>query len=155
MDSSIPDDAVGCDMFDPKHIENYEKMNMNEKAKSSEEPKAKEPNHILRLKMLSQLSRKLAYWIDADTEIPAWVHEHIKTSLASMQQVSQFLMDQTVDVSDVSENKLIPTHPEMWHKAKIEARKRFNEAEDKANIYASKWYKEHGGQWRKKSGKNG
>lgn len=130
-------------------------LNIDEKAKPSEEPKAEEPNHVLRLKMLSQIARKLAYWIDSDTEIPEWVHEHIKTSLGSMQQVSEFLMGQTVDVSDVKENKLVPTKPELWQKAKIEGRKRFNEAQDKANIYASKWYKEHGGQFRKKSKQNG
>ena len=72
-----------------------------------------------------------------------------------MQQVSEFLMGQTIDVSDVKENKLVPTKPELWQKAKIEGRKRFNEAQDKANIYASKWYKEHGGQFRKKSKQNG
>lgn len=130
---------------------NQPEFNMSEK--KAEPPQ--EPNHVLRLKMLSQIARKLAYWIDKDTEIPEWVLEHINTSLASIQQVNEFLMGQTVDVSDVRESKLVPTKPEMWQKAKIEGKKRFSEAQDKANIYASKWYKEHNGQWKKKAKENG
>lgn len=157
-----PEGVAVCDpmrpgFFDNVHQAKKEFDRMNEKKK--EEPKPEEPSHILRLKMLSQIARKLAYWIDNETEIPAWVHEKINTSLASMKQASEYLMDQTVDVSKVNEDsiietRLVPSKPEMWERAKIEGRKRFAESEDKAQTYASKWYKEHGGNWKKKNKTN-
>lgn len=144
-----PDDVAVCDPMRPGFFDA-----LTEKKK--EEPKPEEPSHILRLKMISQLARKLAYWVDNDTEIPAWIHEKINISLANMKAASEYLMDQTVDVSKINENeiietRLIPTKPETWEKAKIEGRKRFAESEDKANLFASKWYKEHGGSWKKKN----
>jgi hypothetical protein len=117
-----------------------------------EEPQQEEPNHILKLKMLSQMARKLAYWIDRDTEVPAWAMEKIDAALGSMKTVNDFFMEQTVDVQ---ESKLVPTKPAIWEQAKVEGKKRFNESQEKERIYASKWYKEHGGQWRKKPIQNG
>jgi hypothetical protein len=126
---------------------------LSEKEKQAETPV--EPSHILKLKMISQIARKLAYWIDEDTQIPSWTLEKIDASLAAMKEINSFFMEQTVDVKAPNESKLIPTKPEMWQKAKIEGKKRFNESTNQSMIFSSKYYKEHGGKWRKKRKENG
>ena len=48
------------------------------------------------------------------------------------------------------ENK--PTDSALWGRAIAEAKKRFRVYPSAyANAWASKWYKEHGGNWRKES----
>lgn len=48
----------------------------------------------------------------------------------------------------MSKNK--PNNPELWARAKAAARAKFDVYPSAyANLWASKWYKQHGGSWRK------
>lgn len=48
--------------------------------------------------------------------------------------------------------KNVPTNPELWSRAKSEAKKRFDVYPSAyANGWAAKWYKEHGGGWKSKA----
>ncbi len=50
------------------------------------------------------------------------------------------------------QEKNVPTNPELWSRAKSEAKKRFDVYPSAyANGWASKWYKKRGGGWRSKS----
>jgi len=52
------------------------------------------------------------------------------------------------------EGENTPTNPELWSRAKSAARSKFDKYPSAyANLYASKWYKKHGGGWRKKKKK--
>ena len=52
------------------------------------------------------------------------------------------------------EGKNVPTNPELWSRAKAAARNKFDKYPSAyANLWASKWYKKHGGGWRKKKRK--
>jgi hypothetical protein len=45
-----------------------------------------------------------------------------------------------------------PTDPALWSKAKAQAKKKFDVYPSAyANGWAAKWYKEHGGGWKKSS----
>lgn len=45
--------------------------------------------------------------------------------------------------------KPVPTKPELWSRAKAEAKKKFDVYPSAyANGWAAKWYKEKGGGWR-------
>lgn len=51
-----------------------------------------------------------------------------------------------------SGSKRKPTKPELWSRAKSKAKAKFDVYPSAyANLWASKWYKEHGGGWRKSS----
>jgi len=53
----------------------------------------------------------------------------------------------------MSKNK--PNNPELWARAKAAAKSKFDVYPSAyANLWASKWYKKHGGTWRKASKKN-
>ena len=48
----------------------------------------------------------------------------------------------------MSKNK--PNNPELWAKAKAAAKSKFDVYPSAyANLWAAKWYKQHGGTWRK------
>lgn len=52
----------------------------------------------------------------------------------------------------VLNEKNVPTNPELWSRAKSEAKKRFDVYPSAyANGWAAKWYKEHGGGWKSKA----
>ena len=98
-----------------------------------------------------------------------WADDHVSEAKNNMDQVFDFFMNQTKEleknVSDVKsdlsqfsmnesesidegENK--PTKPELWSRAKSLAKSKFKVYPSAyANGWASKWYKEHGGGWRK------
>jgi hypothetical protein len=51
----------------------------------------------------------------------------------------------------LEEGENSPTNPGLWSRAKAAARAKFTKYPSAyANLYASKWYKQHGGGWRKK-----
>lgn len=53
------------------------------------------------------------------------------------------------------EGKNAPTNPALWSRAKAAARNKFTKYPSAyANAWASKWYKKHGGGWRKKKKAN-
>lgn len=59
--------------------------------------------------------------------------------------------DLDTDMTSLHE-KNVPTDPELWSRAKAEAKKRFDVYPSAyANGWASKWYKEHGGGWSSES----
>ena len=66
---------------------------------------------------------------------PVWVsHENLK------------------EYAMLNESKNTPNNPKLWSKAKSLAKKKFDVYPSAyANLWASKWYKEHGGTWSKKS----
>ena len=98
-----------------------------------------------------------------------WADDHISEAKNNMDQVFDFFMNQTNEleknVSDVKsdlsqfsmneseeidEGKNKPTKPELWSRAKSLAKSKFKVYPSAyANGWASKWYKEHGGGWRK------
>ena len=48
----------------------------------------------------------------------------------------------------LTEGKNTPSNPELWSKAKAQAKKKFKVYPSAyANLWASKWYKKHGGTW--------
>ena len=48
--------------------------------------------------------------------------------------------------------KNVPTNPELWSRAKSEAKKRFDVYPSAyANGWAAKWYKKRGGGWKSQS----
>ena len=49
----------------------------------------------------------------------------------------------------------VPTNPELWSRAKAEAKKRFDVWPSAySNAWSAKWYKQHGGGWKKKKKKD-
>ena len=57
----------------------------------------------------------------------------------------------TFEFEETLHEKNIPTKPQLWSRAKAEAKKRFDVYPSAyANGWAAKWYKERGGRWRTK-----
>lgn len=62
--------------------------------------------------------------------------------------------DNDNDVDFLFEGENAPTNPELWSRAKSLARSKFDKYPSAyANGWAAKWYKKHGGGWRKKKKK--
>lgn len=58
------------------------------------------------------------------------------------------------DLDFLLEGENAPTNPELWSRAKSLARSKFDKYPSAyANGWAAKWYKQHGGGWRKKKKK--
>jgi len=56
--------------------------------------------------------------------------------------------------TNIAKGENAPTNPKLWVKAKSKARGKFKVYPSAyANAYASKWYKNQGGGWRKKKKK--
>jgi hypothetical protein len=54
----------------------------------------------------------------------------------------------------LQEGENTPTNPALWSRAKAAARSKFDKYPSAyANLFASKWYKKHGGSWTKKKKK--
>jgi hypothetical protein len=76
-----------------------------------------------------------------------------------MDQVFDFFMNETKkgdnpdnlnEEESIDESKNKPTNPKLWSRAKSLAKSKFDVYPSAyANGWASKWYKEHGGGWRK------
>ena len=70
-----------------------------------------------------------------------------KLYIVDLSKTHDYSKDEEIDEG---ENK--PTKPELWSRAKSMAKSKFDVYPSAyANGWASKWYKEHGGGWRKKS----
>lgn len=86
----------------------------------------------------------------------AWAGDHIATAKDDIQEVANFVeayfeKDQISESSEeIDESKNKPTKPELWSRAKSLAKSKFKVYPSAyANGWASKWYKSHGGGWRK------
>ena len=86
----------------------------------------------------------------------AWAGDHIATSKDDIQEVANFIeahfekneMNESMKEIDESKNK--PTNPKLWAQAKSKAKSKFKVYPSAyANGWAAKWYKQHGGSWRK------
>lgn len=63
--------------------------------------------------------------------------------------------DDNGETGYLEEGENAPTNPELWSRAKSAARSKFDKYPSAyANAWASKWYKKHGGGWRKKKKTN-
>ena len=93
-----------------------------------------------------------------------WADDHITAAKENIDQVFDFLMNQTkggeMDESllseeyQIDESKNVPTNPKLWSRAKAAAKAKYDVYPSAlANGFASKWYKERGGGWKKKSKK--
>ena len=87
-----------------------------------------------------------------------WADDHITTAKENMDQVFDFLMNETkkdsINESEDLEEENVPTNPKLWSRAKAAAKAKYDVYPSAyANGFASKWYKERGGGWKKKSKK--
>jgi hypothetical protein len=87
----------------------------------------------------------------------AWAGDHVSTSKDDIEEVANFIFSQCSNEGEnlneeqsIDEGKNKPTKPELWSRAKSMAKSKFKVYPSAyANGWASKWYKEHGGGWRK------
>ena len=98
-----------------------------------------------------------------------WADDHVSEAKNNMDQVFDFFMNKTKEMekgitdvkSDLSqfslneeeqidESKNKPTNTKLWARAKSMAKSKFKVYPSAyANGWAAKWYKKHGGGWRK------
>ncbi len=85
-----------------------------------------------------------------------WASDHIAEAKNNMDQVFDFLMNEKTknqiqeSEEELEEGKNKPTKPELWSRAKSLAKSKFKVYPSAyANGWAAKWYKSHGGGWRK------
>ncbi len=85
-----------------------------------------------------------------------WASDHIAEAKNNMDQVFDFLMNEKTknqiqeSEQELEEGKNKPTKPELWSRAKSLAKSKFKVYPSAyANGWAAKWYKSHGGGWRK------
>ena len=75
-------------------------------------------------------------------------HKTKRQAIAQMRALYANVPDATM----AKRGKNEPTNPALWERAKTEAKKRFTVYPSAyANAWASRWYKERGGDWRKES----
>jgi len=76
--------------------------------------------------------------------------EELKKFIESV--VKEAIREERVNEEDLVEgSKNEPTNPELWSRAKVAAKRKYDVYPSAyANAYASKWYKDKGGGWRKK-----
>ena len=88
-----------------------------------------------------------------------WADDHITVAKENIDQVFDFLMNeekggQSLNESEDLEEENVPTNPKLWSRAKSTAKAKYDVYPSAlANGFASKWYKERGGGWKKKSKK--
>jgi len=98
--------------------------------------------------------------IDSILKEHDWAQDHISEAKSLLDQVFDFLMNQTKgeqyedkminEESQIDEGKNKPTNPKLWARAKSMAKSKFKVYPSAyANGWAAKWYKKHGGGWRK------
>jgi hypothetical protein len=88
-----------------------------------------------------------------------WADDHVSEAKNNMDQVFDFFMNETQKADNpdnineeesIDESKNKPTNPKLWSRAKSLAKSKFDVYPSAyANGWASKWYKKHGGGWRK------
>jgi len=96
--------------------------------------------------------------IDSILKEHDWAQDHIAEAKSLLDQVFDFLMNETSDVEDslneakedIDESKNKPTNAKLWSRAKSLAKSKFKVYPSAyANGWAAKWYKKQGGSWRK------
>ncbi len=69
--------------------------------------------------------------------------------------IYDYYLERCSDDNQLTEGKNIPTNPELWSRAKAAAKSKYKVYPSAyANGFASKWYKERGGGWRKSKKKS-
>ncbi len=98
--------------------------------------------------------------IDSILKEHDWAQDHIAEAKSLLDQVFDFLMNETKREEsslneaqeEIDESKNKPTNPKLWSRAKSLAKAKFKVYPSAyANGWAAKWYKKHGGGWRKSS----
>lgn len=109
--------------------------------------------------------------IDSILKEHDWAQDHIAEAKSLLDQVFDFLMNETKsgeeygkeknikanpdtfslnEESQIDEGKNKPTNPKLWARAKSMAKSKFKVYPSAyANGWAAKWYKKQGGGWRK------
>lgn len=106
-----------------------------------------------------------------------WAVDHLTTSKDDIEEVFNFLVAEVKDyerinqherdelarmdvgmpanmneATEIDEGKNVPTNKKLWARAKSMAKSKFKVYPSAyANGWAAKWYKKHGGGWKKKS----
>jgi hypothetical protein len=66
------------------------------------------------------------------------------------EHILNYYLERCSENNQLTEGKNIPTNPELWSRAKSAAKSKYKVYPSAyANAYASKWYKERGGGWKK------
>ena len=97
--------------------------------------------------------------IDSILKEHDWAQDHIAEAKSLLDQVFDFLMNQTKgeqsedeminEESQIDEAKHKPTNVKLWSRAKSLAKSKFKVYPSAyANGWAAKWYKSHGGGWK-------
>lgn len=77
---------------------------------------------------------------------------HIKLADLISNLGNEDLFDESISLISTAQSKNEPTDKALWGRAKAEAKKKFKVYPSAyANAWASKWYKEKGGGWKKKN----
>lgn len=146
----------GCDNPGPKWKARYWACRTWEKGKTvSEIVEKKEEDHEFsmarsELDIMQDAIERLRKKLGRDPkegEIEAWIQSKI-TKAADYLDTAADYMDSDEGLTEAAKNK--PNDPELWSRAKSEAKERFDVYPSAyANAWASKWYKEKGGTWSK------
>jgi len=132
-------------------------MNKMDSNSQNFDDKNNEKNIKDQLLHIAQLARKVAYWLDPDTEFPEEYNKTIKIINQKLSEMNDYVNDQMIDISDNlnEEVKSVPTKPEVWSRVKKNALEKSGKKElGKVSTWlATKEYKDKGGKWRKKKRK--
>ena len=145
-----------------KNLESIIRKNL--KQMISEQPS--ESNYMF-FSNLEQIKRQCEMLLEMDPAVidkiiidgHDWADDHVSEAKNNMDQVFDFFMNETQkddnpdklnEEESIDESKNKPTNPKLWSRAKSLAKSKFDVYPSAyANGWASKWYKEHGGGWRK------
>jgi len=145
-----------------KNLESIIRKNL--KQMISEQPS--ESNYMF-FSNLEQIKRQCEMLLEMDPSVidkiiingHDWADDHVSEAKNNMDQVFDFFMNETKksdnpdnlnEEESIDESKNKPTNPKLWSRAKSLAKSKFDVYPSAyANGWASKWYKEHGGGWRK------
>ena len=130
-----------------------------------EEEGGQKPENYMFFGNIEQMARQCKLLMQEDhTRIDSilkehdWAQDHIAEAKSLLDQVFDFLMNETSDVEDslneakedIDESKNNPTNAKLWSRAKSLAKSKFKVYPSAyANGWAAKWYKKQGGSWRK------
>jgi hypothetical protein len=147
-----------------KNLESIIRKNL--KQMISEQPS--ESNYMF-FSNLEQIKRQCEMLLEMDPSVidkiiingHDWADDHVSEAKNNMDQVFDFFMNETKknqggdeinEEESIDEGKNKPTNSKLWSRAKSLAKSKFDVYPSAlANGWASKWYKEHGGGWRKKT----
>lgn len=138
--------------------ENSPSISITETPTETPKEQPKKITDTIMLKAIGQMGRKVGYWMDDDIQLPPEIKTQVVAAFNAMKQINKYMDGQMVDISESinpdgsrDQYKSIPTNPQALDEAKIMSKSKFPDSSDKASLWASKYYREQGGTWKKKS----